>query len=163
MSARPAGKKQKTGSLIPDSNFTKSEFTKIVRKAKEYIRAGDIIQVVLSQRFRKDFKCDPFDIYRALRSINPSPYMFYLKYGSLKLITPTFSIDDTPVPVGQLFWELYLPPEFRYLQDGGTVTFGEGGLTWVDQDAPVGTYVVGFVIEDLDGNRQHAYEQIQVQ
>jgi hypothetical protein len=48
-------------------------------------------------------------------------------------------------------------------QEGGTVTFGEQGLTWVDQDAPVGTYVVGYVIEDLDGNRKHAYGQIQVQ
>jgi hypothetical protein len=47
--------------------------------------------------------------------------------------------------------------------EGGTVTFGEAGLTWVDQDAPVGVYVAGFVIEDLDGNRQHAYGQIQVQ
>ena len=49
------------------------------------------------------------------------------------------------------------------VQEGGTLTFGEAGLTWLDQDAPVGVYVVGFVIEDLDGNRQHAYEQIQVQ
>jgi hypothetical protein len=48
-------------------------------------------------------------------------------------------------------------------QEGGTLTFGEQGFTWVDQDAPVGTYVVGFVIEDLDGNRRHAYEQIQVE
>jgi len=49
------------------------------------------------------------------------------------------------------------------VQEGGTLTFGEAGLAWVEQDAPVGVYVVGFVIEDLDGNRQHAYGQIQVE
>jgi hypothetical protein len=49
------------------------------------------------------------------------------------------------------------------IQAGGTLTFGEQGLTWVDQDAPLGTFVVGFVIEDLDGNRRHAYGQVQVE
>ncbi|OGW75468.1 MAG: anthranilate synthase component I [Omnitrophica bacterium RBG_13_46_9] len=68
------------------SNLTKPQFTRIVERAREYIRSGDIIQVVLSQRFKRGFNCDPFDIYRALRSINPSPYMFYLKFGKLKLI-----------------------------------------------------------------------------
>lgn len=68
------------------SNFTRTQFMNIVEKARKYIRAGDIIQVVLSQRFKIDFKCNPFDIYRALRSINPSPYMFYLKFGKLCLI-----------------------------------------------------------------------------
>ena len=68
------------------SNFTKSGFVRIVKKAKEYIKAGDIIQVVLSQRLKRDIKCKAFDIYRTLRSINPSPYMFYLKFGKLKLV-----------------------------------------------------------------------------
>ena len=53
-----------------------------VKRAKEYIRAGDVIQVVLSQRFSTELHCPPFDVYRALRSINPSPYLFYLKMGS---------------------------------------------------------------------------------
>jgi len=57
-----------------------------VVKAKEYIKAGDIIQVVLSQRFSSDLHCDPFDIYRALRSINPSPYLFYLKMEDTVLL-----------------------------------------------------------------------------
>jgi len=68
------------------SNFEREEFEEIVEIAKEYIRAGDIFQVVLSQRFSTKVKAPPFDIYRALRSINPSPYMFYLKFGSLKLV-----------------------------------------------------------------------------
>lgn len=68
------------------SSVSKNGFIDMVKRAKEYIRNGDIIQAVLSQRFRLKFKSKPFDIYRALRSINPSPYMFYLKYGNLKLI-----------------------------------------------------------------------------
>jgi len=61
------------------SNLSREKFTKIVKKAKDYIREGEIIQAVLSQRFSLKFSTSPFDIYRALRSINPSPYMFYLK------------------------------------------------------------------------------------
>ncbi len=68
------------------SNLTKRQFTRIVKKAKKYIRRGDIIQVVLSQRFKKSIKADPFEVYRALRKINPSPYMFYLKFGALRLV-----------------------------------------------------------------------------
>jgi anthranilate synthase component 1 len=59
---------------------------KRVEKAKEYIRAGDIIHVVLSQRFSAEIECPPFDIYRALRSINPSPYLFYLKIDDMVLL-----------------------------------------------------------------------------
>jgi len=69
-----------------ESNFSKKDFYKGVEKAKEYIRAGDIIQVVLSQRFKKHTEAEAFSIYRELRSINPSPYMYYLKFGDYKLI-----------------------------------------------------------------------------
>jgi len=68
------------------SNFKKSAFQNIVRKAKSYIKRGDIIQVVLSQRFKVKIKKNPFDIYRALRSLNPSPYMYFLKLKDLTLI-----------------------------------------------------------------------------
>jgi anthranilate synthase component 1 len=64
----------------------KNEFVNIVKKAKEYVLSGDIIQVVLSNRWKKFTTASPFDIYRALRTINPSPYMFYLKFGDLILI-----------------------------------------------------------------------------
>src|SRR5437773_12149157 len=63
------------------SNFRCEEFERAVRQAKEYICAGDIFQVVLSQRFESDFVGDPLDFYRCLRFINPSPYMFCLKFG----------------------------------------------------------------------------------
>jgi anthranilate synthase component 1 len=63
------------------SNFSQVEFESIVSQAKEYIYAGDIIQAVLSQRLARRTDANPFAIYRALRSINPSPYMYYLHLG----------------------------------------------------------------------------------
>jgi len=68
------------------SNFTKDDFIEKVKKAKKYIKEGEIIQVVLSQRFNTKINVDSFDIYRALRSINPSPYMYYLKFKDFFLI-----------------------------------------------------------------------------
>ncbi|MHC4197125.1 MAG: anthranilate synthase component I family protein, partial [Planctomycetota bacterium] len=68
------------------SNLKKEDFLKAVDRCKEYIRAGDIFQVVLSQRFGLETEAEPLDIYRALRVINPSPYMFYLDLGEVKLI-----------------------------------------------------------------------------
>ncbi len=67
------------------SNFEKEKFYEAVEKAKEYIKAGDIFQVVLSQRFYTDYKDNAFDVYRRLRSINPSPYMFYLDFKDFKI------------------------------------------------------------------------------
>src|SRR5205814_5038409 len=63
------------------SNFHPDEFKHAMERTKDYIRAGDAFQVVLSQRFESDFKGDPLDFYRCLRFINPSPYMFCLKFG----------------------------------------------------------------------------------
>ena len=68
------------------SNLTREGFQKIVSKAKEYIKAGDIIQAVLCQRLETETATDPFEIYRALRFINPSPYMFYLELEDLRII-----------------------------------------------------------------------------
>ncbi len=67
------------------SNFTREEFEAGVERVKEYIAAGDAFQVVISQRFSKPYHGDPFDIYRALRAVNPSPYNFFLKFGDLQL------------------------------------------------------------------------------
>ncbi|MDO8602553.1 MAG: anthranilate synthase component I [Candidatus Omnitrophota bacterium] len=69
-----------------ESNFTKKEFEGLVKRAKEYIRAGDIIQVVPSQRFHTRLNCGPFDVYRSLRSLNPSPYMYYLNFDELQIV-----------------------------------------------------------------------------
>lgn len=67
------------------SNFTDQEFLKIVDKGKEHCFRGDVFQIVLSRRFTCGFKGDEFNVYRALRSINPSPYLFYFDYGNFKL------------------------------------------------------------------------------
>jgi anthranilate synthase component 1 len=69
-----------------DSNLTQERFEDMVRAGKEYIAAGDVIQVVLSQCFVTPLRHDPFDLYRALRCINPSPYMFYLDQGEMKVV-----------------------------------------------------------------------------
>lgn len=82
------------------SNMEKSFFYDMVEKAREYIKAGDIIQVVLSQRFHTKTDIDPLVLYRALRHINPSPYLFYLQLGDLVQIGSSPEIlvrkeDDT--------------------------------------------------------------------
>ena len=64
---------------VPAGNFTQPEFEAAVEKVKEYVRSGDVIQTVLSQRFEKDFKPTSVELYRALRTVNPSPYMFLLE------------------------------------------------------------------------------------
>jgi anthranilate synthase component 1 len=79
--AKPAEK-----SAEVHSNFTRDDFFTAVEKSKEYVMAGDVVQVVLSQRFERDSSASPFDLYRALRVINPSPYMYYLDIGEAKIV-----------------------------------------------------------------------------
>ncbi|MEZ4358127.1 MAG: anthranilate synthase component I [Eubacteriales bacterium] len=69
-----------------ESNFTKNEFMLNVDKAKEYIRNGDIFQVVLSQRFAIETDINPLRVYRVLRTLNPSPYLYYLKFGDAIIV-----------------------------------------------------------------------------
>jgi anthranilate synthase component 1 len=71
---------------VPAGNFTKAAFEKMVDDSKEFIRAGDIFQIVLSQRFSREFTRSPLDLYRALRTVNPSPYMFLLETGEFALV-----------------------------------------------------------------------------
>ena len=68
------------------SNQSREQFEQNVRAAKEYIAAGDIYQVVLSQRFEADVAADPFTVYRALRHVNPSPYMYFIRMGALSVV-----------------------------------------------------------------------------
>ena len=70
----------------PVSNFTREGYHAVVEKAKEYIRAGDIFQVVPSQRWTQDFPLPPFTLYRSLRRTNPSPFMFYFNFGGFQVI-----------------------------------------------------------------------------
>jgi anthranilate synthase component 1 len=68
------------------SNMSKSQFTAAVRKTKEYIRAGDAFQIVLSQRLEARTPADPFEIYRALRVVNPSPYLYFLRLNDVSVV-----------------------------------------------------------------------------
>jgi len=70
----------------PVSNLSKGEYLQAVEKAKEYIRAGDIFQVVPSQRWTQEFRQPPFTLYRSLRRTNPSPFMFYFNFGDFQVI-----------------------------------------------------------------------------
>jgi anthranilate synthase component 1 len=84
--ARPTAKGQRPTANDTESNMTRDQFESAVERGKEYIRAGDIFQFVPSRRLRIKSAADPFDVYRALRIINPSPFMFYLKSPDCTLI-----------------------------------------------------------------------------
>ncbi len=86
------------------SNLTQEQFEEMVQRAKEHIAAGDIFQVVLSQRFTRETNVEPFDVYRAVHRLNPSPYMFFFDFGL---------VDDEP------FYLVGSSPEmFVRLEDG---------------------------------------------
>ncbi len=91
-----------TGSTSTQPHIPQGDYEAMVEKAKEYILAGDIFQVVLSQRFSTPLDCDPLAIYRAVRHINPSPYLFYLHIGDTILVGSSPEIlvrktDDTAI------------------------------------------------------------------
>ena len=71
---------------ILESNFSQQDFEKAILLAQDRIKSGDIFQLVLSQRFKRQTEADPQTIYRALRIINPSPYMFHLKLSDINVI-----------------------------------------------------------------------------
>jgi anthranilate synthase component 1 len=77
------------------SNMTQGRFEDMVRDAKEHIAAGDIFQVVLSQRFTRETNVEPFDVYRAVRRLNPSPYMFFFDFGIVD-DEPLFIVGSSP-------------------------------------------------------------------
>ncbi|MBI5587488.1 MAG: anthranilate synthase component I [Deltaproteobacteria bacterium] len=85
------------------SNFKREDFYRAVERAKDYITEGDVFQVVLSQRFETALDVEPFDIYRALRVVNPSPYMFFLRLGGVTLVGSSpeilVRVDDSDINV----------------------------------------------------------------
>jgi anthranilate synthase component 1 len=85
---RSLSQRQAAGNGAPDvrSNQTREHFEAGVRTIKERIAAGDIYQAVLSQRFEADISADPFTVYRALRHVNPSPYMYFIRLGGLSIV-----------------------------------------------------------------------------
>lgn len=92
------------GELSFQSNTTRSQFAANVEKAKEYIKAGDIFQVVLSQRLSTEYTGDPFSLYRSLRLINPSPYMAYFNFGDWQIIgsSPEVMVKAERTPEGEI-------------------------------------------------------------
>jgi anthranilate synthase component 1 len=82
----PQRRKRKAGPLRVGSNMTKAQFVSAVHKAKSYIRAGDAFQIVVSQRFSAPTSAEPFEIYRALRVLNPSPYLYFLKLDDVSVV-----------------------------------------------------------------------------
>lgn len=94
--ATPLHPSAPTSSTALRSNMTRAQYTAAVRKAKEHIAAGDIFQVVPSQRFSRETTAQPFEIYRTLRRLNPSPYMFFFDFGNLAGKEPTYVIGASP-------------------------------------------------------------------
>ena len=95
--ARPLPAASKT-SIMPSeirSNLTREAYESMVCEAKEHIAAGDIFQVVLSQRFTRETRVEPFDVYRAVRRVNPSPYMFFFDFGLVDG-EPLFIVGSSP-------------------------------------------------------------------
>lgn len=78
---------QKKSTKQPTSNFTKDEFMDAIQATKEHILAGDVFQLVLSQRFERKTEADPFSVYRALRVVNPSPYMAYIRTKDATIVS----------------------------------------------------------------------------
>ncbi|NEO28071.1 MAG: anthranilate synthase component I, partial [Kamptonema sp. SIO4C4] len=89
--------------LTYQSNTSKAQFCENVKKAKDYIYAGDIFQVVLSQRLTTPYTGNPFNLYRSLRLINPSPYMAFYNFGNWQLIgsSPEVMVKATKTPQGK--------------------------------------------------------------
>ncbi|TEB05328.1 Anthranilate synthase component 1 [Pelotomaculum schinkii] len=86
LAAKDGAGKPSAGFGPVESNITAAEFKAGVARAKEYIKAGDVLQVVLSRRLSMPFHGDSFKVYRRLRSLNPSPYLYYLDFGDAKII-----------------------------------------------------------------------------
>jgi anthranilate synthase component 1 len=80
------GERTSAAPIDVQANMTQDQFERHVRSAKESIAAGDVYQVVLSQRFEADLEADPFTVYRALRHVNPSPYMFFVRMGNVSMV-----------------------------------------------------------------------------
>jgi anthranilate synthase component I len=83
---RPVKSRRRRSPIRFTANMSKVDFEKIVSRAQEYIRAGDIFQCVLSQRWETNLQAPPFQLYRALRLVNPSPYMYYLRIAGVELV-----------------------------------------------------------------------------
>lgn len=83
---RYIGRSYRRSPIVFAPNMSRTDFEKMVVRTKDYVKAGDVVQVVISQRWETRIRTNPFEIYRALRAINPSPYMYYLRIGGVELV-----------------------------------------------------------------------------
>ncbi len=126
------------------SNRTQGEFEENVRKAKEYIAAGDIFQVVLSQRLSRTTEADPFTIYRALRMLNPSPYMFFFDFSGVA------GIPGEPVRL------IGSSPEMHVrLADGMAFLHPIAGTRWRGQSAAEDDQLAAELLADPKERAEH--------
>ena len=107
-----------------ESNMTRDEYFDVIAQAKEYIKAGDVFQVVPSQRFRRPFALPPFALYRALRRLNPSPYLYYLAMPGFQIVGSSpevlVRLRDSKVtirPIAGTRWRGKTPEEDRALAE----------------------------------------------
>ncbi|MBD2329007.1 anthranilate synthase component I [Alkalinema sp. FACHB-956] len=99
---KPNNARSNAQEIAITSNFTKENFCQAVEKAKGHIKAGDIFQVVISQRLSTEYAGDPFNLYRSLRLVNPSPYMSYFNFGDWQIIgsSPEIMVKAENAPEG---------------------------------------------------------------
>lgn len=126
------------------SNLTQAQFEENVRKAKEYIAAGDIFQVVLSQRLSRPTEADPFTIYRALRMLNPSPYMFFLDFSGVA------GVEREPVRLVGSSPEMHVR-----LEDGAAFLHPIAGTRWRGKTAAEDEQLAADLLGDPKERAEH--------
>ena len=131
------------------SNFTQEEYEQVVRKAKEYIAAGDIFQVVPSQRLSRATDAEPFAIYRALRMLNPSPYMYFLEFNGVAGLAEASGGDDP-------LWIIGSSPEMHVmLEDGRAYLHPIAGTRWRGRSAAEDDALAEGLLNDPKERAEH--------
>lgn len=131
------------------SNFEQEEYEEIVRSAKEYIAAGDIFQVVPSQRLSRETNAEPFTIYRALRMLNPSPYMYFLEFGGVAGLAETAGADEP-------LWIIGSSPEMHVrLEDGQAYLHPIAGTRWRGKSAAEDDALAEGLLNDPKERAEH--------
>ena len=131
------------------SNFKQKEYEEVVRTAKEYIAAGDIFQVVPSQRLSRSTNAEPFTIYRALRMLNPSPYMYFLEFNGVAGLAETSGSDEP-------LWIIGSSPEMHVmLEDGRAYLHPIAGTRWRGQTAAEDDALAKELLNDPKERAEH--------
>ena len=131
------------------SNFKQKEYEEVVRTAKEYIAAGDIFQVVPSQRLSRSTNAEPFTIYRALRMLNPSPYMYFLEFNGVAGLAETSGSDEP-------LWIIGSSPEMHVmLEDGRAYLHPIAGTRWRGQTAAEDDALAEELLNDPKERAEH--------